>query len=66
MEQASFNINQFNKQREHSWKVTLVFWAALVGTTGILESGVKINIPTLVIVVGALLYICLYCFFIHL
>jgi hypothetical protein len=37
MQVADHTINQFNKRREHSWKVTLSLWAALVGLTGIGE-----------------------------
>ncbi len=38
MKAADFNITRFDQRRNHNWKVSLGFWAAILGSAALLDS----------------------------
>lgn len=59
MQQAEFNIHQFDGRREYSWKVTLGFWAAILGSVAVLKSELNSSSITWLIL-GALVIVLLH------
>ena len=64
MHQAQFNIERFDGRREYSWKVTLGFWAAILGSVSILKTDMmsisKSVVSSLIILVAMVIFVFLH------
>jgi hypothetical protein len=59
MKVADFSIARFDQRRNHNWRVSLGFWAAILGSATLLGSG---NHPVALYlqIVGACIVLCLH------
>lgn len=59
MKVADFNITRFDERRNHNWKISLGFWAAILGSAALLDSHVGSVSPRFQIP-GAFMVLCLH------
>jgi hypothetical protein len=58
---ADFSIARFDERRNHSWKISLGFWAAILGSATLLESKIS-DVPFCTQVLGASFVLILHTF----